>query len=126
MKAADQELTEFYRKLLSAVNRPIFREGQWGLCNRTGWPDNASFQNLVAWSWVKDDERYLIAANLSDYPAQARVQVEWAGAGDGNLRLTDALSGATYERDGAEMRSPGLYVDLKPWNYHFLQVLNRS
>ena len=126
MKAADQELTEFYRKLLSAVNRPIFREGQWSLCNRTGWPDNTSFQNLVAWSWVKDDERYLIVVNLSDYPGQAHVQAEWADAGGGHLRLTDALSGATYERDGAEMRSPGLYVDLKPWSYHFLQVLNRS
>jgi hypothetical protein len=75
---------------------------------------------------VKDNERYVIVVNLSDYPAQARVQVEWAGAGDGNLRLTDALSGATYERDGAEMRSPGLYVDLKPWNYHFFQVLKGS
>jgi len=121
-EVADQELGEFYRGLLSAVNRPVFREGQWSLCSRTGWPDNASFQNLVAWSWVKDDERYLIVVNLSDYPAQARVQIECADAGARLLRLTDTLSGAIYDRDSAEMRSPGLYVDLKPWNCHFFQI----
>src|SRR5215469_3453744 len=121
-EAADQELSDFYRKLLNAASRPIFREGQWRLSSRTGWPDNASFQNLVAWSWVKDDEQYLIVVNLSDYPAQARVQVECADAGARLLRLTDTLSGAIYDRDSAEMRSPGLYVDLKPWNCHFFQI----
>jgi hypothetical protein len=34
--------------------------------------------------------------------------------------LVDALSGESFDRNGDEMRDPGLYVDLKPWNYHFL------
>jgi hypothetical protein len=89
----------------------------------TGWPDNASFQNLVAWSWMHDDERYLIAVNLSDCPVQAQVQVQWADAGGTKWHLIDLLSGVTYERDGDGMRSPGLYVELTPWNYHFFQCL---
>ena len=123
---ADQELQEFYKKLSHAVNRPIFREGQWGLCGRTGWPNNATFQNLVAWNWVKDDQRYLIVVNLSDGLVQARVQVRWTGTGGGNWLLTDALSSATYERDEDEMLSPGLYVELGPWNYHFFQCLRTN
>jgi hypothetical protein len=118
----DQDLARFYRKLMEAVNRPVFREGQWGLCGRTGWPDNASFQNLVAWSWVHDGERYLIINNLSDRPVQAQVQVRWAEGGSGKWHLIDVLSGATYERDGDEMLSPGLYVELGPWNFHFFQA----
>jgi hypothetical protein len=98
--------------LLKAVNLPIFREGQWSLCDRTGWLDNASFQNLVAWNWVEDEERYLIVVNLSDSPGQARVQVPWTDAGGGNWHLIDALSGATYERAGDEMLSSGLHVEL--------------
>ena len=47
---ADQDLEEFYKKLLQIINRPIFREGHWSLCERTGWPDNATFLNVVAWS----------------------------------------------------------------------------
>jgi hypothetical protein len=122
----DDNLRGFYRKLLEAVNRKSFREGQWSLCERTGWPDNASFQNLVAWSWVHDDERYLIVINLSDCPVQAQVQVPWADASGGKWHLIDVLTGATYERDGGEIRSPGLYVELAPWNYHFVRCLRAS
>jgi hypothetical protein len=41
-------LQEFYVKLLTAINAPIFRGGKWKLCDRNGWPDNQSCQNLVA------------------------------------------------------------------------------
>ena len=31
------DLQQFYAKLLELINRPIFREGEWILCDRTGW-----------------------------------------------------------------------------------------
>ena len=119
----DEDVHRFYGTLLEAVNRKAFREGQWNLCERSGWPDNASFQNLLAWSWVDHDERYLIVVNLSDCPVQTLVQVRWADAGRNNWQLIDLFSGAIYERDGDEMLSSGLYVELAPWNYHFFQCL---
>jgi hypothetical protein len=117
----DEDLQQFSRKLMKITNRPVFREGEWSLCERTAWPDNVSFKNLVAWSWLKDEERYLIAVNFSDRPAQAQVQIPWVDLRDGTWQLMDALSGTTYERDGNEMSSSGLYVELGPWTYHFLQ-----
>ena len=36
-----------------------------------------------------------------------------------NWRLTDALSDASYDRDGSEMAASGLYVELQPWTYCF-------
>jgi len=119
----DRDLLGFYAKLLEAVNRPVFRDGQWSLCERTGWPDNASFQHLVAWSWLKDDERYLIVVNLSESPSQARIRVPWSDTGGARWTLIDVLSGTIYERDGGELLSPGLYVELGPWNYHFFRCL---
>jgi len=119
----DCALPEFYKELLRVVKRPVFHEGKWSLCTRTGWPDNPSFENLVAWNWVTDDVRYVIVVNLSDAPAQARVQVGWPDAGGATWNLIDVLSGANYERDGNEMLSPGLHVELGPWNYHFFQCL---
>jgi hypothetical protein len=118
----NRDLQAFYTKLLEAVKPPIFREGEWRLCERTGWPDNGSFQNLVSWSWMYKDERYLVIVNLSDLPAQALVQVPWEGAGDRMWRLKDVLLGTTYERRGGGMLSPGLYVELGPWNCHFLSA----
>jgi hypothetical protein len=117
----DKDLQFFYRKLLKAIDTPVFCEGQWNLCDRKGWPDNASFQNLVAWSWLKDDERYLIIVNLSDGPVQARVQFRWAEAGVNRWQLIDVLSGAIYERAADEMLSSGLYVELGAWSYHFFE-----
>ncbi len=117
----DTPLQQFYRKLLAAINSPVFREGQWSLCDRSGWPDNSSFQNILAWRWSKDRERYLIVVNLSDNPAQALVHVGWEDLAGRTLNFTDKLSGVKYERAGDEVQSAGLYVDLGPWAQHFLE-----
>ena len=117
----DCELQEFYKKLLKSLDREIFRDGDWKLCDRRGWPDNESYLNLVAWAWTSDNERNLVIVNLSDKAAQARVIVPWADAGGVTWRLGDTMSGATYERDGDEMQGQGLYVELGPWGYNFFQ-----
>jgi hypothetical protein len=122
----DRDVYAFYRSLLEAVNRPAFYDGQWSLCDRAGWPDNSSFRNLLAWTWELNEERYLIIANLSDAPAQGRIQVPWAETGFGWWHLIDLLSGAFYERDGNDLQSSGLYVALGPWNFHFLQCLHTN
>jgi hypothetical protein len=117
----DEELRAFYLKLLKAASGAVFREGQWRLCQCTGWPDNASFQNLVAWSWTWDEDRYLIAINLSGYAVQARVLVTWQDVSNSAWQLTDAMSGAVYDRAGDEIGSVGLYVEMRAWSFHFLQ-----
>ncbi len=117
----DKALHAFYDNLLAAINAPIFRDGEWKLCERSGWPDNPSFQNLVAWSWIKGDDRRLIGVNLSDSAVQARVQVPWEDMRGATWRLIDALSDASYERDGDEMAASGLYVELQPWSCYFFQ-----
>lgn len=116
----DHDLHRFYEKLLVAINKPVFRDGEWSLCERIGWPDNQSFLNLVAWSWRKDEDRYLIIVNLSDSQSQAQVRVPWPEVAGREWQLNDLLSGASLERDGDPMLSPGLYVELSPWNFHFL------
>ena len=68
-----RSVASLLRKLLAAINTPLFRDGEWRLCERSGWPDNPSFQNLVAWSWIKNDDRCLIVINFSDGTVQARV-----------------------------------------------------
>ena len=118
----DKGLEDFYRRLLAAINNPAFRQGDWRLSERTGWPDNSSFQNIVAWSWRLYDDRWLVVVNLSDSTCQARVKLGWEDISGSHWLLTDLLSGVSYERAGNEMLSEGLYVDLGPWAYHFLRL----
>jgi hypothetical protein len=118
----DHDLAAFYGRLLKEINRDVFRNGEWRLCERSGWPDNQSFLNILAWCWVKDDERYLIVVNFSDGTTQARVRVPWDELRGKTWRLNDVLLDEIYDRRGNEMRDAGLYVDLKPWQCHFLQM----
>ncbi|MFD2246469.1 alpha-amylase family glycosyl hydrolase [Pontibacter ruber] len=118
----DQELVAFYEHLLQGVNHDVFRNGEWRLCERSGWPDNQSYLHVLAWCWVKGDERYLIIINFGQDAAQALVHVPWDELRDQQWRLKDALSGESYDRSGSEMRDTGLYVDLGPWKFHLFQV----
>jgi hypothetical protein len=122
VETADAELQRFYGKLLDAINSPVFREGQWLLCDRSGWPDNRSWQNVVAWCWSNDGDRYLVVVNLSDAQAQAQIHMVWDDLAGRAWNLHDKMSGAVYERSGDELQSTGLYVDLAPWGYHLLSV----
>ena len=114
----DTDLLDFYRRLLK-----IEVSGEWRLCDHSGWPDNASYRNIVAWCWQDNTRRTLIAVNLSSSPAQARVKLPWNDLAGQSWRLTDEFSGAVYTpRDGNEMRDPGLYVDLGPWSFNIFSV----
>ena len=64
----DHDLAAFYGGLLKEINRDVFRNGQWSLCERSGWPDNQSCRNILTWCWVKDEERYLIIINFRQEP----------------------------------------------------------
>jgi len=117
----DPELQFFYKNLLRAIRQPVFQEGEWRLCERSGWPDNRSYLNLVAWCWRREGERYLIIVNLSDGSSQARVQLLWSELAGRKWRLFDEFTREAYERDGGEILSPGLFVDLPPWGIHFFR-----
>jgi hypothetical protein len=117
----NQPIEDFYTKLLQVINASALREGKWSLCQCIGWPDNSSYQNLLAWSWINETDRYLIIINFSDSPAQGRVQLVGDEIRGKPWRLLDEFSGETYERDGDEMLDPGLYADLNPWGYHLFR-----
>jgi hypothetical protein len=122
----DPDLQQFYSNLLGAItNGTAFREGQWRLCELSGWPDNSSYERLVAWTWEHGEERHLIVVNLTDQAAQAQVRVPWAEVGGRTWLLNDRLSGRTYERSGDELAS-GLYVELGPWNSHLFECQKRN
>ena len=117
----DADLRVFYYELLAAVKESGLRKGEWHLCERTGWSDNSSYSNLVAWCWGQGEACLLVVVNLSEYRSQARVQLPWNNLAGRTRQLTDVLSGDTFERDGDEMQLTGLYVDLPAWRFHFLR-----
>jgi hypothetical protein len=115
---ADQDLRDFHHRLLAAVGSSSMRDGRWQLLDVTGWPDNPTHQNLLAWSWIGDDTRHLVVVNLSDAPAQGRVPLPWPDLAGRPCRLTDLLAGTVYDRAGDELVHSGLFVALDGWHHH--------
>jgi hypothetical protein len=122
VEPADPDVQAFFRTLLKIASSEGLRNGRWRLCERTGWPDNASSQNLIAWCWRSAEERRLIVVNLSESQAQGLVLLPWDELGGSRWRAIDLLSGNEYERSGDELCTRGLYVDLAPWGFHVLTV----
>ncbi len=116
----DAELRAFYERLLCAVAESGLRRGDWRLCECSGWPDNASWQQLIAWCWSSDGTFNLVVVNYAGQPAEARVHVPWPELSGKEWRLTDRLNGTQFTRAGDEMAADGLYVGLDPWTAHFL------
>jgi len=118
----DTELRAFHTTLLGSVAKAGLRMGEWRLCEREGWPDNQSCLNIVAWCWDNVGSRHLLIVNLADSAAQARVQVPGEGIRGRKWRLSDVLTGETWDRDGDEMGGDGLYVEMRPWGCNFLRM----
>ena len=96
------------------------QEGEWQLCERTGWPDNSSYMNMIAWCWSQNESQYLVVLNLSEDQSQARIHLPWDNLLGRTWQLIDLLDGDVFQRDGDEMHLSGLYVDLPAWRFHFL------
>ena len=118
----DAELRAFYERLLGAVADSGLRDGDWRLCDCAGWPDNASFEQLLAWCWRADERRRLVIVNLAAGAAQARVRLPWDDLAGRSWRLRDALGGATFDRDGGELQFEGLYVAMAPWESYLFEL----
>lgn len=123
---SDSGLAEFYKHLLECTNNDVFRSGEWQLCEQRGWPDNSSYQNILAWCWTKDEKYFLVVINFSDKTSQALVKVPLDKLRDITWRLHDTLSNQSYDRNGSEMLDAGLYIELGPWKFHFFQLEAKS
>ena len=74
----DPHLAAWYRRLLTTVSTRDVKGGRWQLLETTGWPDNQSCQNVLAWSWSGGDDTHMVVVNFSAHPAQARVHLDRA------------------------------------------------
>ncbi len=121
-ESIDHDLAAFYGRLLKEINHDVFRNGEWRLCDKSGWPDNQSCRNILTWCWVKEDERYVIVVNFSGATVQGRVHLPWDELRGKKWRLNDVLLEESFDRSGDEMRDAGLYVDLGPWKCHLFKA----
>ena len=62
----------------------------------------------------------LDVADAGGEPAQERIPLDWPDLPGRSWQLTDILGQNVFERDGGELASPGLFVNLGPLQFHLL------
>ena len=120
IEPGDSALIAFYRSLLPALADPTLRYGHWKLCDRSGWPGDDRYQDLVTWCW-EGDTRWLIIVNLSDRTAAGRVRPPWADLRGHTWQLTDPTRDMAFTRSGDDLVD-GLFVELDAWQWHLFRI----
>jgi len=120
----DQELARFYAQLLAVLHRPLVRDGAWTLLEPSpAWEGNGSFGDFLTFGWQDPGpDRLLVVVNYAPHASQCYVRLPFDDLGGRGWSLADLTGDATYDREGDELRAKGLYLDLKPWQYHVFEL----
>ncbi len=120
----NQRLQEFYGRMLTLLRRPALRSGSWQLLQcLPAWDGNWSHEALVAFAWQGiAGDRLLVTVNYAPHQSQAYVRLPFSDLNRSSWQLRDLLSDAVYDRDGNDLQTRGLYLDMKPWQYHAFEV----
>jgi hypothetical protein len=119
----DPEIRAFYLKLLEALAHREVHEGRWLLetC-RPAWDGNPTNDQFIVGSWTQGQRYVLAVTNYGPTQAQCYVTPGLPDLAGRKWVLDDLMSDTRYQRDGDQLASQGLYLDLPPWGYHVFTV----
>lgn len=127
LEPVDGALQRFYHELLTVLRDPAVRDGAWRLLDcAPAWDGNWTASCYIVSCWQgRDGGRRLIVVNYAPNQSQCYVRLPWSDLAGATVRVGDLLSSASYDRDGSELVSRGLYLDLPPWGRHVFSVSAR-
>jgi hypothetical protein len=127
----DQDLMDFYARLLACAHRAEARVGEWCLLDpHPAWESNPTWDHFIAFSWESAEGRLLGAVNYGPTQAQCYLSLPWPDLDGRSIDLRDLMAEAApeavhYERDGTDLLRRGLYLDMPAWGHHVFEVTSR-
>jgi hypothetical protein len=120
----NQNVETFYDRLLTVLQLPIVRNGQWQLLECTpAWEGNWTSECYVAFAWQGDDnDRLLVVVNFAENQSQCYLRLPFTNLSNNQWRFEDLISDAIYDRDGNDLQARGLYLDEPPWKAYVFSV----
>lgn len=128
VESADQQLEQFYDRLLGLLREPVLREGRWQLLEcLPAWEGNWTADCFLVFAWQgRGGERLLVTVNYAPHQSQCYVRLPFADLGGSQWRLQDHLKSAIYDRDGGDLQSRGLYLDARPWQSSVFALVRKQ
>jgi hypothetical protein len=124
LEPVDAAVERFYGTLRSVLAQPVVRDGQWRLLEPApAWDGNWTWDGFIAWSWESPaGQRRLVVVNYAGNQGQCYVRLPLSDLDGRSVSLRDLMSAASYDRNGSDLLSRGLYLDMPPWGYHVFDV----
>lgn len=121
---SNQTLVTFYERLLTVLQMPILRDGEWSMMEcHPAWDGNWTHDCFIAFAWEKSiDERLIVIVNFADHQSQTRVHLPFEYLSGDAIHFQELIETGTYDHPVDELRSNGLFVDLPPWGSHVFSV----
>jgi hypothetical protein len=80
---------------------------------------NWTWDFFLAFAWQgPGGERLLVTVNYAPNQSQCYLWLPFPDLDGHQWRLEDLLGPANYDRDGNDLQSRGLYLDMLPWQAH--------
>jgi len=119
-----ETLQNFYKRLLSIIKETIFRDGRWELLKCIpAWEGNNTWDSFMAFAWEDPKgSRAVVIVNYAPHNSQCYVTLTFADMAGKQVWFRDMISPAVYERNGFDLSSGGMYLDLPAWGYHIFEV----
>jgi len=128
VESPNEELVEFYDRLIRCLDEPVTREGKWSLLDCTpAWDGNWTWDNFICFTWQGPNQTMLlVVVNYAANQSQCYLRLPFDEMKGKAVRLTDLMSPAVYDREGDQICSNGLYLDLPAWGYHVFEVTTKA
>jgi hypothetical protein len=126
MEPRNTDLHEFYRRLRGVSKTVKHAAMVWTLAAAEGWPGNETHNNLLAWCWEGEQNKFLIVINFAAFPSQSRIKLPWRDLAGKQWRLTDLMANEAVHCDGNELQTDGFYVALHAWQFYVLQLTEKN
>lgn len=126
LEEPDGEIGAFYERLLSVLRWSEVRTGRWRLLEaRSAWEGNGTCEQFLAYVWDflgPPAWRVLVAVNFGPAQGQCYLTLPFSDLEGQTFLLTDLMGPARYERDGTDLATRGLYLDMPGWRYHVFDM----
>jgi hypothetical protein len=126
-EAVDGKLEQFYNRLLAVMRCPVVRDGRWKLLDCTAaWEGNWTWDCFLAFSWEGPGATLLVVVNYASHQSQCYVQLPIADLAERRWQLKDLIGDDVYDREGNDLKSCGLYLDMPPWKASVFSMTRSS
>jgi hypothetical protein len=122
LEPTDDAVQQFYERLLAVLRDTTVRDGAWRLLECVpAWDGNWTWDCCLAWMWTgQSGNQRLVAINYAGNQSQCYVRLPAPGAGV--VRFRDMMGALAFDRNGHDLESRGLFLDMAPWGHHVFEV----